>query len=80
MWVELYNQKAINFQQFVNAKAMPHSVLGEYADYLTHTSKISLSWANIDQMREYMKRIEHYYVHTAGMPLPILEQYRRYYR
>lgn len=45
---------------------------------LKRVSRISLSWATIDQMREYMKRIEHYYL-SAGYPLPVLEKFKRWY-
>lgn len=44
----------------------------------SHVKRASLSWATIDQMREYMKRIEHYYL-NAGYPLPILEKFKRWY-
>ena len=43
-----------------------------------NAKRASLSWATIDQMREYMKRIEHYYM-NAGYPLPVLEKFKRWY-
>ncbi len=43
-----------------------------------HEKRLSLSWATIDQMREYMNLIEHYYM-NAGYPLPILEKFKRWY-
>jgi hypothetical protein len=58
-------------------------LVSEYAEFddmsKDHMARISLSWATIDQMREYMNRIEHYYM-NAGYPLPILEKYQRWYR
>ena len=47
-------------------------------EFITHMKRLSLSWATIKQMREYMNRIEQYYI-SAEYPLPILEQYRTAY-
>lgn len=46
--------------------------------FQSHLKRISLSWATVDQMREYMTRIEHYYM-NAGYPLPVLEKFKRWY-
>lgn len=67
MWVELFNRLAAN--------AFTHDGVERLT---THLMRISLSWATIDQMREYMNRIEHYYM-NAGYPLPILEKFKRWY-
>lgn len=70
MWVELHNE----YLGFYDDERL--SKLTD--DYKDHIARISLSWATIDQMREYMKRIEHYYL-NAGYPLPVLEKFKRWY-
>ena len=44
-----------------------------------HAKRISLSWANLDQMKRYMNAIESFY-QTEGMPLPILDKFRKFYK
>ena len=51
---------------------------GETEKLNRHAKRISLSWATIDQMREYMNAIEHHYM-ANGMPLPILDKFRKCY-
>ena len=85
--LEIYRNDPVNDAQviFMNGVYLfEEEIRDRYNDhmmeaYIDHIERISLSWATIDQMREYMKRIEHYYM-SAGYPLPILEQYRRAYR
>lgn len=44
-----------------------------------HAKRISLSWANLSQMKRYMNAIEAHY-QAEGMPLPILDKFRKYYK
>lgn len=85
--LDIYRENEANNAQkiFMTAVVMFERELNEsWSDfvmesYVDHLKRISLSWATIDQMREYMTRIEHYYM-NAGYPLPILEKYKRWYR
>lgn len=71
MWCELMDYAINDYKQMPSEKTR---------GYMAHVaSNVSLKWATVDQMREYMTRIEHYYM-NAGYPLPILEKYRRVYR
>ena len=71
MWAEHFNNL---FEK--NTKPPFSKKAGK--DLVTHCKRASLKWATIDQMREYMTRIEHYYM-NAGYPLPILEKFKRWY-
>ena len=51
---------------------------GEIDKLERHAKRISLSWANINQTREYMNAIEHHY-QCGDHPLPILDKFRRAY-
>lgn len=44
-----------------------------------HAKRISLSWATIKQMRQYMNEIQAYYI-EHGYPLPIPDQFHRWYK
>jgi len=44
-----------------------------------HAKRISLSWATIKQMREYMNYIQAYYIENE-YPLPIPDQFHRWYK
>lgn len=44
-----------------------------------HAKRISLSWSNLDQMTRYMNAIEAHY-QSEGLPLPILDKFRKYYK
>lgn len=46
---------------------------------LTHAARISLSWATIKQMTDYMNAVENHFI-DEGMPLPILDKFEKYYR
>lgn len=72
MWLEI-------FARFHNdTEKYGEQVVCNSPEFINHMKRISLSWATIDQMREYMNRIEHYYM-SAGYPLPILEKFQRAY-
>jgi hypothetical protein len=71
LWAELRDYAINDYNQMPSAKTLGYLIDVDL--------KTSLSWATIDQMREYMNRIEHYYM-NAGYPLPILEKYQRWYR
>jgi hypothetical protein len=51
---------------------------GDTLKFENHVSRISLSWATIEQMNKYMNAIEQHYI-AEGIPLPILDKFRRYY-
>jgi len=44
-----------------------------------HAKRISLSWATIKQMKQYMNEIQAYYI-QHGYPLPIPDQFHRWYK
>lgn len=44
-----------------------------------HARRISLSWATIKQMKEYMGDIQAYYI-SNGFPLPIPDKFHRWYK
>ena len=41
---------------------------------LKHAKRISLSWATLPQMKEYMQAIEQHY-QSIGEPLPVIDKY-----
>ena len=52
---------------------------GNTLKFAEHSKRISLSWATLDQTKKYMKAIEQHY-QSVGMPLPILDKFRKYYK
>jgi hypothetical protein len=52
---------------------------GQIDKLQTHAKRISLSWANLSQMKRYMNAIESHY-QSIGEPLPILDKYRKFYK
>jgi len=47
---------------------------GESEKFKKHAERISLSWATLDQTKEYMNQIENHY-QAIGFPLPIPDKY-----
>ncbi len=52
---------------------------GQIDQLNTHAKRISLSWANLSQMKRYMKAVESFY-QSNDEPLPILDKYRKFYK
>ncbi len=50
------------------------SDLGEYSKLQTHATRISLSWAKLPQVKEYMKAIEQHFM-AEGRPLTVPDPY-----
>ncbi len=52
---------------------------GQRDKLIKHSARISLSWANLSQMKRYMNSIESHY-QSIGEPLPILDKFHKYYK
>jgi hypothetical protein len=48
-------------------------------DLIKHKENLSLSWASISQMREYMNKVYWHYV-DVGFPPPIPDKFYKYYK
>ena len=58
---------------------MIYQSTGQTEKLQNHAKRISLSWANLSQMKRYMNAVESYY-QSVDMPLPILDRFRKYYK
>ena len=56
-----------------------YQVAGDMVKMKEKAKQISLAWATMNQMREYMSKIEHHYM-DAGEPLPIPDKFHKAYR
>lgn len=56
-----------------------HPTVNNKQKLIEHKERISLSWANVKQMREYMNLIDRYCIDN-GISLPILEKYKDIYK
>ncbi len=50
---------------------------GQQAKLIRHAERISLKWATLNQVSEYMEAIQNHYIYV-GMPLPMLDKFRKY--
>lgn len=57
----------------------PVIALQAQADLITHMENLSLKWASISQMREYMDKVYWHYA-NAGYPPPIPDKFYKYYK
>ena len=57
----------------------PVIALQAEADMLTHMENLSLSWASISQMRQYMEKV-YWHFANEGYPPPIPDKFYKYYK
>lgn len=57
----------------------PVIALQAQADLITHMENLSLKWASISQMREYMDKVYWHYA-NAGYSPPIPDKFYKYYK
>ena len=85
--VDIYKRDCFNNNQsiWVNGCVLFEQAVRDNPDqqwqeaYEHHLAMISLKHANVAQTREYMNRIDQHYK-DAGLPLPILDKFRKWYR
>ena len=60
-------------EQWVELLAI-YQEAGETEKLLRHAKRISLSWAKLPQMKEYMAAVENHY-QAEGLPLPVIDKH-----
>ena len=71
--IYVMDQKNESQEQWVELLAI-YQESNQQEKLLKHAKRISLSWATLPQMKEYMKAIEQHY-QSIGEPLPLIDSY-----